>query len=276
MLIRPTTGFAHPVLSPYTDDYGDRIFDISLQIEEAPEAGEVVLSGHYVLDDAGVAELIQSSQATVGIVVESLETYFQTFVPLSGTAFTLEFKRGELRGRVAIQAIVAAAQDGAALRSPHIAPDYPDHTRALQAGHVVAASRIHWFEAGLDKLLPMESVFRLIANDEMEPGMFQIGLDTEAIQIEVNRKLYDTIYGIRGSSIRDILLPSLFLPAVMNALDAMRTSGSEGLRWHRVIEARCRNEGITIDANTDLAWAAQRLLEGPLGLLATLFNEEDK
>ena len=273
MLIRPTTAFAHPVLSPHTDDYGDRIFDISLEVEEAPEAGEVVLSGHYVLDDDAVEELIRSSQATVGIVIESLETYFQRFVPLSGTTFTLEFKRGELRGRVAIQAIIAAAEDGAVLRSPHIAPD---HTRALQAGHVVAASSIHWFEAGLDKLLPMESIFRLIANDEMEDGMFQIELDTEAIQIEVNRKLYDTIYGIRGSSIRDILLPSLFLPAVMNALDAMRTSGNEGLRWHRVIEARCSNEGITIDANTDLAWAAQRLLEGPVGLLGTLFNEEDK
>lgn len=276
MLIRPTTAFAHPVLSPHTDDYGDRTFDILLEIEESPEAGEVVLSGHYVLDDGDVTELIRSRQATVGIVVESLETYFQTFVPLSGTLFTLEFKRGELRGRVGIQGVVAATEDGVALRSPHIASDYPAHTKSLQPGQIVAASSIHWFEAGLDKLLPMESIFRLIANEEMGDGMFQVGLDTEAIQIEVNRKLYDTIYGIRGSSMRDILLPSLFLPAVMNALDAMRTSGSEGLRWHRVIEARCSNEGITIDANTDLAWAAQRLLEGPLGLLGTLFKEEDR
>lgn len=276
MLIRPTTAFAHPVLSPHTDDYGDRTFDISLEIAETPEAGEVVLRGHYDLDDTDVTELIRNSQATVGVVVESLETYFQTFVPLSGTAFTFEFKKGELRGRVAIQAVVAAAEDGVSLGSLHIAPDYPTHTKHLQAGDVIAASSIHWFEAGLDKLLPMESIFRLIANDDIDKGMFQVGLDTEAIQIEVNRKLYDTIYGIRGSSMRDILLPSLFLPAVMNALDAMRTSGNEGLRWHRVIEARCSNEGISLDPNTDLAWAAQRLLEGPLGLLGTLFNEEDK
>lgn len=276
MLIRPSTAFAHPVLSPHTEDYGDRTFDISIDIEEVPEAGEVVLKGQYVLDDPEVAKLIHSKSAIAGVVVESLETYFQTFVPLPREAFTLEFADGELRGRVAIQAVVAAAHDDVPLRSQYIAPDYPAHTRHLQSGSVVAASSIHWFEAGLDKLLPMESIFRLVASDDVEEGLFQVGLDSEAIQIEVNRQLYDTIYGIRGTSMRDILLPSLFLPAVMNALDVMRNPGSEGLRWHRVIEARCSSEGITLDQHTDLATAAQRLLEGPLGLLRTLFNEEDK
>lgn len=276
MLIRPSTAFAHPILSPHTEDYGDRTFDISIDIDEDPEAGEVVLRGQYVLDDPEVAKLIHSKSAIAGVVVESLETYFQTFVPIARDTFTLEFSGGELRGRVAIQAIVAADGDDVPLRSLHIAPDYPAHTRKLHSGDVIAASSIHWFEAGLDKLLPMESIFRLVASDDVEEGLFEIGLDSEAIQIEVNRKLYDTIYGIRGTSMRDILLPSLFLPAVMNALDVMRNPGSEGLRWHRVIEARCSSEGITLDQNTDLATAAQRLLEAPLGLLRTLFNEEDK
>lgn len=276
MLIRPTSAFAHPVLSPSTDDYGDRIFDISLDIEEAPDVGEVVVKGRYELDDAEVENLLRSKLAISGVIVESLETYFQIFVPISGSSFTLEFTGGELRGRVAIQAVVAAATDDVPLRSPYISSEYPPHTQQLKAGDVVAASSIHWFEAGQDKLLPMESIFRLVASDDVEDGVFQIGLDSEAILIEVNRKLYDTIYGIRGSSMRDILLPSLFLPAVMNALDAMRTPGSEGLRWYRVIEARCSNEGILLDHNTDLSLAAQCLLRGPLGVLSNLFIEEDK
>lgn len=276
MLIRPSTTFAHPILSPHTEDYGDRTFDISLDVEETPDAGEVVLAGQYELNDPEVEKLIARNLATAGVVVESLETYFQTFVPMSGNSFALKFTNGELRGRVAIQAVVAAAQDDVPLRSQNIAPDYPAHTRQLQTGDVIATSSIHWFEAGLDKLLPMESIFRLVASDDVEGGLFHVGLDNEAIQIEVNRSLYNTIYGIRGTSMKDVLLSSLFLPAVMNALDAMRTPGSEGLRWHRVIEARCSNEGITLNQNTDLAIAAQRLLEGPLGLLDSLFNEEEK
>lgn len=276
MLIRPSSTFAHPVLSPHTEDYGDRTFEISLEIEEVPDAGEVVLKGQYILDDPEVQKLVQFSQATAGLVVECMETYFQTFVPLSDCNFVLEFTGGELRGRVAIQAVVAASNDIVSLDSVHIAAEYPPHTRQLQSGAVIAASGIHSFEAGLDKLLPMESIFRLVANDDVDDGIFNVGLDNEAIQIEVNRKLYDTIYGIRGTSMRDILLPSLFLPAVMTALDVMRSSGHEGHRWHRVMEARCRNEGITLDDSTDLAISAQRLLESPLGLLRTMFNEEDK
>lgn len=276
MLIRPSSTFAHPILSPHTQDYGDRTFDIALEIEEAPDAGEVVLKGQYMLDDPDVHKLVQGNHATAGLVVECLETYFQTFVPLPDANFALEFTAGELRGRVAIQAVVAVSSKNVSLDSAHIASDYPPHTRKLHSGDVIAASGIHSFEAGLDKLLPMESIFRLVANDGVDDGMFNVGLDNEAIHIEVNPKLYDTIYGIRGTSMRDILLPSLFLPAVMSALDAMRNSGYEGHRWHRIMEARCSNEGITLDDNTELAISAQRLLESPLGLLRTMFNEDNK
>lgn len=273
MLIRPSTIFAHPVLSPHTEDYGDRVFDITLEVEEIPDAGEVKLNGIYTLDDAATLQLISSGQAITGIVVECLETYFQRFIPLTANVFTLEFNAGELRGRVAVQAVISTTQEKIQLVSEYIEPDYPPHTKRLTTGSVIALSSIHTFEAGLDKLLPMESIFHLAMNDDVADGMFNIELDSEAIRIEVASTLYNTIYGIRGTSIRDILLPSLFLPAVMNALDSMRIEGYEGHRWHRVIQARCGNEGIIIDSNTDLARAAQQLLEGPLGLLRGMFKE---
>lgn len=275
MLIKPSTTFAHPVLSPQTDDYGDRVFDISLEVEEAPEAGEVVLKGLCILDDPAPRQLIGSGHATLGVVVECLETYFQRFFVVQEDGFTLQFGAGELRGRVAVQAVLAASDDGVQLESKFIESDYPPHTRRLESGDVIALSGIHTFEAGLDKLLPMESIFHLVASEGVADGIFQVGLDTEAIRLEVHPDLYRTIYGIRGTSLRDILLSSLFLPAVMNALDAMRSGGYEGQRWHRVIEARCSNEGVIVDGNTDLALSAQRLLDGPLGLLRGMFREDD-
>lgn len=162
------------------------------------------------------------------------------------------------------------------LQSGDITDDYPPHTRVVGRGDVVAASTIHTFEAGLDKLLPMESIFHLVASEDVDEGIFLVGLDNEAIRIEVHPNLYTTIYGIRGTSMRDILLPSFFLPAVMSALDAMRNGGYEAHRWHRVIEARCSNEGIAIDTNMDLALAAQKLLDAPLGMLCGMFKEGEQ
>lgn len=276
MLIRPSTTFAHPVLSPHTEDYGDRNFDITLDVEEAPEAGLVKLTGTCILDDEDVRELWDTKQATLGVVVECLETYFQRFFQVGLEAFSLDFSQGELRGRVAVQAVVASSADNVQLGSDAIAEDYPPHTRVVRSGDVIAVSTIHSFEAGLDKLLPMESIFHLVSSENVAEGIFLVELDSEAIRIEVHPTLYTTIYGLRGTSMRDILLPSLFVPAVMTALDAMRTPGYEAHRWYRVIEARCSNEGITIDIGTDLAAAAQMLLHAPLGLLRGMFKEGDQ
>lgn len=276
MLIKPSSTFAHPVLSPQTDDYCDRVFALSLEVEEAPEAGEVALKGFCILDDPATHQLIDSGHATLGVVVECLETYFQRFFLVQEDGFTLQFGAGELRGRVAVQAVLAASEDDVQLESDFIVADYPPHARRLKSGDVIALSTIHTFEAGLEKLLPMESIFHLVASEDVADGIFQVGLDTEAIRLEVHPNLYRTIYGIRGTSLRDILLSSLFLPAVMNALDAMRSGGYEGQRWHRVIEARCSNEGITVDDNMDLSLSAQRLLDGPLGLLRGMFREGDE
>jgi hypothetical protein len=276
MLIRPTTTFAYPVLSPHTEDYGDRSFDITLEVEESPDVGQVKLTGELILDDPSPRDLLASGEATLGVVVECLETYFQRFIPVPESGFTLEFGTGELRGRVAMQAVIIASGDDVELESQFIASDYPPHTRRISTGDVIAASAIHTFEAGLDKLLPMESIFLLVSSEGVANGIFEVGLDTEAIRIEVHPELYSTIYSIRGRSLRDILLPSLFLPAVMNALDAMRSGDYEAFRWHRVIAARCNNEGISLDANTDLALAAQRLLDAPLGSLRSVFKESDE
>ncbi|MBJ6984336.1 hypothetical protein [Luteimonas sp. MC1750] len=276
MLIRPSTTFAHPILSPHTEDYGDRTFDITIDVGEAPDAGAVELKGACTLDDEAVRQLVTTQHATLGVVVECLETYFQRFFPVGLEAFSLDFPYGELRGRVAVQAVLAASEDNVPLESDSIPEDYPPHTRVVRRGDVIAVSTIHTFEAGLDKFLPMESIFHLVSSENVGEGIFLVELDNEAIRIEVNPKLYTMIYGIRGTSMRDILLPSLFLPAVMTALDAMRNSGYEAHRWHRVIEARCSNEGIVIDSGTDLAFAAQKLLDAPLGLLQGMFKEGEQ
>lgn len=276
MLIRPSTTFAHPILSPHTEDYGDRTFDITLDVEESPDTGTIRIEGRCTLDDPSVRKLIDTEQARIGVVVECFETYYQRFFPAQLSSFTLDFDQGELRGRVAMQAVIAASADNVRLASGSIAEDYPDHTRVVGTADVVAVSTIHSFEAGLDKLLPMESIFHLVSNEQVEEGIFHVGLDNEAIRIEVHPQLYATIYGLRGTSMRDILLPSLFLPVVMSALDAMRNPGYEAHRWHRVIEARCSHEGITIDAGTDLAFAGQKLLDAPLGLLHGMFREGDQ
>src|SRR5690606_5237884 len=149
------------------EDYGDRSFDITLEMEELPDVSQIKLTGKLILDDPATERLIASKEAVIGVVVECLETYYRGFTPVPEREITLDFGAGELRGRVAVQVVLVASGDDVALHSEFIASGYPPHTRRITSGDVIAASSIHTFEAGLDKLLPMESIFHLVSNEQI-------------------------------------------------------------------------------------------------------------
>lgn len=275
MLIKPSTGFAHPILAAHSSDYGNRQFEIILEVDELPTAGEARLTGRAIIDDDAVISLVRSGSAVFGLMCECPGTYFQQFSPVDLDGFVLDFKDGTLRGQVSIQGVIVAVSEKVELRSSSIVAEYPAHTRVTDAGDLLALTAIHTFEAGLEKLLPMESIFRLASEDSVKPGHFRLDLDSEAIVIRVHSSLYDTIYQLRGTRLRDVLLPSLYLPVVMSVLDAMKAGEFPDRRWNSVMTARCSSEGINI-ADADIAMAAQELLDGPMGLLKDVFKGVDQ
>lgn len=274
MLVRPETAFPHPVLSIHTGDYRDGHFDLELEIEEVPSAGKVSITGRALLDDAHARALIESGQAMLGVACECLGTFFMDFCPVPLDGFTLEFPEGELRGKVDLQGLIAVTAESVTLGSPAIDPTFPPHTRRVEAGTPIAASPIHSFEAGLDKLASMEAIFSLSSSDQIEPGQFAVDLDNERIRIVVSADLYPGITSIRGSSsTKDILHAALYLPALISVLEAMRAGDHEDRRWHIIVSARCRAQGIDIN-NKDLVQAAQTLLGNPLTSLVGALEKE--
>lgn len=274
MLIRPETAFPHPVLSVHTGDYRDGHFDLELEIEEMPSAGRVSITGRAMLDDVHVRALVESGQAIFGVACECLGTFFMDFRPVPLDGFTLEFPEGELRGKVDLQGLIAVTAEGVTLGSPVIDPIFPSHTRHAGAGTPIAATPVHSFEAGLDKLASMESIFSLSSSDQVEPGQFSVDLDSERVRIVVASDLYRSLTSIRNSgATRDILLAALYLPVLISVLEALRAGDHEDRRWHSIISARCRAEGIDI-TKRDLAQAAQTLLGSPLTSLVRILEKE--
>lgn len=274
MLIKPTTGFVYPVLSEHTSDYRARNFEVELLIEETPTNGEVSIAGSASIDDPEINHLIAKQVAGFAISCECRDTYFENFTLQDPAGFSLRYPPGTLRGRVAVQAMVVALRDDIKLISKSIVQDYPEHTRVLSAGDFAALSRIHTFEAGMDKLVPMESIFRLLSDPDMESGYFRVNTDAESIEIHTPRALYDVIYRLRGTRSRDVLLPALFLPVVMSVLDMMGEEDFSDRRWYQVIKSRLNNDGISVKSDGILR-AAQELLAGPLARLEYVFMERE-
>lgn len=270
MRVKPFTSFPHPVLAGHTGDYGDRAFSLQLEIEEEPDQGAVSLQGNAVIDDPSITLLVESEKAKFGLMIYCQDTYLDQLVECPLGAIKLNFSGGRVRGTVHVRGVVVAAQDGLTLDSEHIVNEFPIDAKVARAGDFIALTEELSFEAGLEKLAPLESIFRLKKSDEIQESQFQLGLDSESIEILAHTTLYDVLYSLREqATMKDLLLPSLYLPVIMAVLDAMRSGEYADKRWHGVMSARCNAEGIDVK-NVELEVAAQKLLDTPMKWLKTV------
>ena len=273
MRIKPSASFPHPILSPSTTDYGDKLFQLELTVQEEPESGHAVLKGAMVLDDPSVQGFLASGAAVSGLIITCPDTYWDDFHRHSLGDVQVDLSGGKVRGAVFVRGAVVVAADNLVLDSKSIDSEFPEQAKIVQEGDLIALTEELRFEAGLEKLAPLESIFHLKLHEDVDEGVFKIDLDSEAIDILVAPALHAFLSLLRGQKMKDTLLSSLFLPVVMSVLEAMREEDAYAdKRWYSVMSARCNAENIDIK-NGDVADAAQKLLDSPLGSLKNLFEK---
>lgn len=272
MRIKDSARFPHPVLSNQTQDYGILSLTAELDVEEHPDTGGLFLVGQLGIEDSGILELVERGEAIAGVMVTCRDTYYDDLHLTGLEQFRLDLSGGKLRGRTNIRGVVVAAADKLALTSSFINDEFPADSRCANAGDVIAITEEFPYEVGLEKLAPLESIFHLKLMPDVPDGEFRINLDSESIDILASSGLHGVLSIVRENRARDVLLSALYLPTLMQVLDAMRDVGQhEGRRWHAVMSARCTAEGIDI-ATCDLAEAAQHLLNRPLQALGKVLE----
>jgi len=277
MRIKPSSSFPHPVLSEGTGDYDDRHFRLELEVSEADDGTAAMLSGSMMLDDSFLHSWLSTDRAIWGLMLTCRDTYLDKFWPMTSDEVSIDLSGGIVRGSVYVRGVVIATQDGLTVNSDAIDKEFPEAARSVNTGDVLALTEELCFEAGLEKLAPLESIFKLVKQEGLPESTFQVDLEEESIQIFAAPELHDFLDQLRGrTDLSDILLSALYLPVVMQVLDGLRgDSAYADRRWHVVISARCRAEGIDID-RADLAEAAQKLLDSPLGSLEKIMRGMDR
>lgn len=272
MKINDSERFAHPILSPTTEDFGDSALILSVEILERPATSELTLRCTLATDHSDFAEALENDAIACSANIVCLDTFYNAFHPIDLGLTEITVKPGMLRGRTSIKAICTTTQglDVAAWAGLHnefdkVACKIPEKT-------VLGLSEEFVIDVGLDKLRPFESIFRLVKQDTLEPDRISIDVDSQYILIAAPKELYFTINALRNSpTTRDVLLNSVYFAATLEVLTMIKEDpGSfEGQWWFRVFQARCVRLGLDI-ANTDLLEGAQILLNQPLGRLVKL------
>ncbi len=273
MRVKQSASFPYPVLADSTGDYGSKRFQLSLIPQEQIGAGNVFLSGSLALEDESIITLIEAGKARSGLMIHCRDTYLDDFEESKIGEVSLDLAGGIVRGKVYVRGVVVAQQDCIKLQSPAINSEFPEDARLVNAGDLIAMTEELSFEAGLEKLAPMESIFRLRRQDDLGEGVFQLDLEGEAIEILAAPSLHQFLSLLREQEAKDTLLSSLYLPVVMSVLEIMRDEPAyEDRRWYNVMSARCSAEGVDLKS-ADLGDTAQRLLDSPLGSLQKVFEK---
>ncbi|MGH8054682.1 MAG: hypothetical protein ACREP4_12270 [Stenotrophomonas sp.] len=273
MRIKSSTSFPHPILCQDTGDYGSKVFQINLEMQEDPESGHAVLEGSMMLDDQSIQELLESGHALSGLMITCLDTYLDRFQPCALGNVHIDLSGGIVRGPIYIRGTVVASKNDSPLNSKWIDSEFPRQARVVHSGDLLALTDELRFEAGLDKLAPLESIFHLKLHEDVPEGVFKVDLESESIDILVAPKLHSFLSLLREQEMKETLLSALFLPAVMAVLDAMREDDAHtDKRWHSVMTARCGAEGIDL-RHDDIVDASQKLLDSPLGSLKRIFEK---
>lgn len=272
MRIKPSASFPHPILAESTGDYGDRTFQLELSVQEDADHGHAILCGTMALDDPSIQGFIAAGQASAGLMITCQDTYLDSFVRCRPGSVHIDLSGGIVRGQVLIRGVVVAGRDNLELDSSWIDSEFPAEARVVGAGDLIALSNEMRFEAGLEKLAPLESIFHLKLHEDVAEGNFKVDLEGESIDILAAPGLHGFLSLLREQPMRDTLLSSLFLPVVMSVLEAMGDENAYAdKRWFAVMSARCNAEGIDVK-HGDLAESAQKLLESPLGSLQKVFE----
>lgn len=249
MKIDETMRYPHPVLSEFTGDYPGRSFSMEFEITEQPSTGSLQLRHSHVVSDGGINTLLQSGQASIGIIVVCLETYYNSLVPLDPQGSPVDFPAGTLRGRVSIRPVIWTAQNVTAFSSDGLHPDFSDIAWDFSRGTILAIGLEQIVNIGKEKLAPMETIFSLSPKEGLAEGDIQVSLDGEKITILVSPATCKRMHALRrDKSTKAILLNSVFLPVVMDVLASLRGNEAEHAekRWYKIFSAKCDHLGIKI------------------------------
>ena len=261
--------FAHPVLTPETGDFSEGIFSLETEVEEILATGKVSIRYNIELTEESIRKLVENGLATVGIFVRCGDTFYSDLRELGWPKGTVEFEKGSLLNRVTIRPVIWLSQPLQEWKPDNV---HPEFTLPLQlvTGEILAIDDEQVLSVGQAKLAPMESIFALVASSSQPEGRISINLDDEKITIIAGEQTFKMINSLRHSPAKAAILSSVYLPAVMEVLDALRENpdAHENRRWKQPFAAKCTIANI--DYQGSLLEDAQTLLEMPLSRLETI------
>jgi hypothetical protein len=270
MKIREITRYPHPILGVDTGDYANGDFKVQFEARES-RSGRVSIAYTVELTEESVWRLVTSGNASIGVYVGCLRTYYNILHPLELKGGDFVIEKGMLLDSVEFLPVIYTISGINNFSSKNLHEEFGNNPWSFQPDDMIAIGEKSRINVGLDKLAPMESIFTFELDEDIPYGQILSSLEDQKIAIRLNKKTMEGINYLRDNK-PNVTINSVFLPVVMEVLSAIGEDKGiyETYDWYRVFTAKCSFLGIELGKG-NLLEDAQKLLASPLKKL--LINE---
>jgi len=263
------------VLGVGSGDFDSGYFEIRFEVNEDCRTGDLALKYEIILTEKGIIELVKEGSAGIGCFIVCLDTYYTELRKMPWPTGCSDFAAGKLLNRVTLRPVIWMEGDLSGWDPGTIHPEFSPPL-SFNRGDIIAIGPEEIISVGQAKLLPIESIFEIVSSPAVECGKLQVDLMRDRITILASEETHKTILSLRGLATgRPVVMNAIYLPVVMEVLDALRGNLSlyEAQRWYSPFMARCETKGVDPDARSSILESAEILLDAPTGSLSRLVTE---
>lgn len=268
--------YPYPVLSPYSNDYENVSFDVS--VDPVKDGYDIRLDFMATLNCPSLQECINNGRAKYVYHLECAQTGFRTVVQTDSLSEVYILPSKKINGKVQICPFIVAVSDLYGYSSTSFHKDYQDLSFDIEAGCVMAVGKMTIVDItkNIDDIANVPSIFSIIKNSDLSCKQMQVDTNQRKIIIKLPEcDFYNYQILSTNHSISSILNSIAIIPALVYVLDELRTLSiderkeNSGLTWYKVLfDTLLKNFDCNIESeefdDENMLSLAQRLINNPV------------
>lgn len=269
--------FPYPVLRADVQDYMRGAFQATIDFRETDDQDGFIVDVQAQLNVSEIVELIDVGKAEYLYILSCRDTMTRHTLRVREPMFEQILPIGTLRGEVKIAKLVSVTKPIKGYTCPHINPEFGSGPFSFDVGEVLAFDEPHIVYLEPENFRPLTSIFELSPNESLDKFQLQFGTSGDRITIELNPELKTLVDVARADPVRRaVLFNSIYMHAVMDALDKLKDDTEGDQRWRGVIKQRLSDMDLSVDdlKTKGIYPIAEALLKHPLARLADFFSDD--
>lgn len=273
MKIRDSYLYPYPVLSSFSEDYINSIFDVNYTIREKGFKTQILVA-NFILDDKVIEELILEDKASMILHVECPRTTLRKAYRLEKHQRNIEIIIDDkiMMQRLDVTGIVVLNQDMNTYKNNNINPLFFGENyeiKNLDKGNIIAVSLTQEVDLPYNED-DFENVSSVIKVGLSKDDLMIVEMDGDIIIIKLPEEQYNQYYRLSDTEYSNIVMTSTILPSLIYILDRMSSKENPidtELIWYKVIEGKLKIKEIMVDDINETYSSielAQMILEDPL------------